>query len=211
MLPYLLSLLILIAYNGTYSIQEHFRDSNCCGGVRAGRDYCPSGKFKKGSKVAIHEPPECIKNCFKKNEDWTTRSCTSKNNDKCCGGKGATCEPTKLGGWCKEKTTNPNEFNYFRYDERGKQFNNILTGDEKLKLSRGKCEKDRRCTPWTTDAETLKKIQEEDTKKDDNSLQWWVWGLIILGSLVIVGIVIGISVILYKKRKKIKMILQKIG
>ena len=213
MLPYLLSLLIVIAYSESYRIQEHFRDSNCCGGVKSGRDYCPSGKFKKGSKVAIHEPPDCIKNCFKKKEDWTTRSCTPKNNDKCCGGNGSVCVPSKLGGWCKEKTSKRNEFNYFRYDRQGKKLYNILTDDEKINLSRGKCEKDIRCTPWTTDSEIIKEIKEEatDTTNDDSSLEWWEIGLIIIGILVIMGIVIGISVILYKKRKKLKMMVGKIG
>ena len=105
MIQYILVLFILIlAYNQEKNIYEGVISGKCCGGLRAGRDFCPSGNFGGSGRKADFSPPKCTKHCFKDLKDWKTKTCTNDRDKGCCGYEGYQCEPTDKGGWCSNKS-----------------------------------------------------------------------------------------------------------
>ena len=105
------NLLILISLLSVY-IYTHYKsyklegvtNMNCCGGIKAGEHYSESDKL----------PPRFVRRCFKSTREngelrymWNGFPCTTKGNERCCGGYGQ-CIPSTKGGYCKKDRLNQN-------------------------------------------------------------------------------------------------------
>lgn len=211
MIQYILVFFVLLLVcNQPKTIYEGVISGTCCGGLKAGRDYCPGGNFGKSGKKADLSPPKCTANCFKDAKDWKTRTCTKAGDKGCCGYEGYQCEPTDKGGWCASKSGRKFKWiNGQRYILKAPD----IIKEKKINLTdKGqKCDNNLKCSMFATPRgdvkaeekqpeKTKEKMIEEKVKevvkKEEENILHWVLGI----GGGIIGLIIIVLLIIYRKK-----------